>query len=95
MSAGVAPLDMATEGRGAAQLDCTHRAPLRTTEPVGVHLPVLLAAVAEDIRHLEWRAHACVQKYAGAGAAGGMGSGCGSRSKGLVVAHTVLVASFK
>ena len=26
---------------------------------------------------------------------GGMGSGCGSRSKGLVVAHTVLVASLR
>jgi hypothetical protein len=24
-----------------------------------------------------------------------MGAGCGSRSKGLVVAHTVLVATFK
>ena len=56
-------------------------------------LPVVRAAAAEDVRHLERRSHRWLQKYSGAGGWGGTGAGCGSRSKGLVVAHTVLVAA--
>jgi hypothetical protein len=37
---------MAAEGRGAAQLDRAHRAPLRTTESTGVALPVLRPAAS-------------------------------------------------
>ena len=95
VTAGVALFDMAAEGRGAAQFDRAHRTPLGTTEPVGMGLPVLRAAAAEDVRHLECRTHDCVQKYSGGLGGGCSGSGCGSRSKGLVVAHTVLVATFK
>lgn len=62
VSAGVALFDMAAEGRGAAQLDRAHRAPLRTTESTGVALPVLRPAAAEDVRHLKCRTHDRVQK---------------------------------
>ena len=55
-------------------------------------LPVVRPAAAEDVCHLERRSHRPLQKYAGGVGSGGMGAGCGSRSKGLVVAHTVLVA---
>ena len=95
VAAGVALLNMSAERGGTAQLDRAHRAPLRTTEPIGMGLPVLRAAAAEDVRHLEWCAHARIQKYSGSAGRGGMASGCGRRSKGLVVAHTVLVASFR
>src|ERR1700761_3587403 len=66
LAAGVALFDMATEGRGATQLDRAHRTPLGTTEPVGVALPMLGSAAAEGVRHFQWRAHARVQKYSGA-----------------------------
>ena len=95
VAAGVALLNMSAERGGTAQLDRAHRAPLRTTEPIGMGLPVLRAAAAKDVRHLERRAHRGLQKYSGAVGGDGMGSGCGSRSKGLVVAHTVLVAMRK
>ena len=62
VAAGVALFDMATEGRGATQLDRAHRTPLGTTEPTGVALPILGSAAAEDIRHLECRTHDRVQK---------------------------------
>jgi hypothetical protein len=66
VTAGVALFDMAAEGRGAAQLDRAHRAPLRTAESVGMVLPVLRSAAAEDVRHFQWRGHGRVQKYSGA-----------------------------
>ncbi|CAD6563447.1 hypothetical protein LMG24235_08694 [Paraburkholderia sabiae] len=92
MATGIALLDMCAERGGRTQLDGAHHTPLDTTEPVGMSVPVLRAAAAKDVRHLERRAHRCAQKYSGAGGGDGMGSGCGTRSKGLVVAHTVLVA---
>src|SRR5260370_41742394 len=95
MAAGIALLDMTAERGGAAQVDGAHRAALGTTEGVGMGLPVVRAAAAEDVRHLERRSHRRLQKYSGAGGWGGTGAGCGSRSKGLVVAHTVLVASLR
>jgi hypothetical protein len=75
VSAGIALLDMATEGRGATQLDRAHGTPLGATEPVGVALPILGSAAAEDVRHFQWRAHARVQKYSGAGGWDAMGAG--------------------
>ncbi len=95
MPEGIKLFNMSAGRDGATQLNGAHRAPLRATEAVGVGLPILRAAAAEDVRHFQWRAHARAQKYSGAADWEGMGSGCGSRSKGLVVAHTVLVASFK
>jgi hypothetical protein len=95
MAAGIALLNMSAERGGATQLDGAHRAPLGTTEGVGMGLPVPWAAAAEDVRHLERRSHRRLQKYAGGVGSGGMGAGCGSRSKGLGVAHTVLVATLR
>lgn len=95
MTTCIALLNMSAERGGATQLDGAHRAPLGTTERVGMGLPVLWAAAAEDVRHLERRSHRRLQKYAGGVGSGGMGAGCGSRSKGLGVAHTVLVATLR
>lgn len=95
MAARIALLDMSAERGRTTKLDGAHHTPLDTTEPVGMSLPVLRAAAAKDVRHLERRAHRGLQKYSGAVGGDGMGSGCGSRSKGLVVAHTVLVAMRK
>ena len=75
VAAGVALFDMASDGRGATQLDRAHRTPLGTTEPVGVALPILGSAAAEDVRHFQWRAHTRVQKYSGTGGWDGMGAG--------------------
>ena len=95
MATRIALLDMSAERGGTTQLDGAHHTPLDTTESVGMSLPVLRSAAAKDVRHLERRAHRGLQKYSGAVGGDGMGSGCGSRSKGLVVAHTVLVAMRK
>ena len=95
MAARVAPLDMPAERGGTTKLDRTHHAPLDTSEPLGMGLPILRTTAAKDVRHLERRAHRRLQKYSGAGGGDGIGAGCGSRSKGLAVAHTVLVAILK
>ena len=95
MPACIALLNMPAERGGATQLDGAHRAPLGTTESVGMGLPVVRAAAAKDVRHFGRRSHRGLQKYAGGVGSGGMGAGCGSRSKGLVVAHTVLVATLR
>jgi hypothetical protein len=95
MAARVALLDMTAERGGATQLDGAHRAPLGTTECVGMGLPILRAAAAEDVRYFERRSHRGLQKYSGAGGWEGTGAGYGSRSKGLGVAHTVLVATLR
>jgi hypothetical protein len=91
----IALLNMSAECGSTAQFDGAHRAPLGTTEGAGMDLTVLGAAPAEDVRHFERRSHREVQKYSGAAGAVGMGSGRGRRSKGLVVAHTVLVATLR
>ena len=95
MTTCIALLNMSTECGGTAQFDRAHRAPLGTTESVGMGLPVLRAAAAKDVRHFERGSHRQVQKYSGAVGADGMDSGRGRRSKGLVVAHTVLVATLR
>ncbi|BCG04333.1 hypothetical protein PPGU19_089010 (plasmid) [Paraburkholderia sp. PGU19] len=95
MAARVAPLDMPAKRGGTTKLDRTHHPPLDTSEPLGMGLPILWTTAAKDVRHLERRAHRRLQKYSGAGGGDGIGAGCGSRSKGLAVAHTVLVAILK
>ena len=62
MATRVALLDMAAECGGAAQFDRAHHAPLDATEPPGMGLPILRAAAAKDVRHLERRTHGRVQK---------------------------------
>ncbi|SAK73069.1 hypothetical protein AWB78_03058 [Caballeronia calidae] len=61
-AARIALLDVTAERGGAAQLNRAHRAPLGTTEGIGMVLPVLRAAVAEDVRHLKRRSHRRRQK---------------------------------
>jgi hypothetical protein len=53
MAAGVALLDVAAEGSGAAKLDGTHGAQLPAAERIGMLLSIGRAEAAEDIGHLE------------------------------------------
>ncbi|SAL07026.1 hypothetical protein AWB78_08377 [Caballeronia calidae] len=92
MATRIALFDMSAERGRTTQLDGAHHSSLDTTEPTGMRFPELGSTVAEDVRHLERRAHRRLQKYSDAGGGNGMGAGCGSRSKGLAVAQTVLVA---
>lgn len=95
MAASIAPLDMTAQRGGAAQFNGAHHTPLRTAKSVGMGVPILRATAAEDVRHFEHRSHRRDQKYSGGAGGDGTGAGCGSRSKGLAVAHTVLVATLK
>ena len=96
MAAGVALFDVAAEGGGAAAFDCAHGTQLPAAERVGVGLAKCSTEAAEDIRHFQWRGgHRAFQKYAGGLGGPWIGSGRGSKSNGLRVAHTVVVASFR
>jgi hypothetical protein len=59
-----------------------------------VLLTIVAAVAAEHIRHFElWAIHRpAVQKYWGTAGFGSVATGRGSRSRGLVVEHTLLVA---
>jgi len=96
VAAGVALFDVAAEGGSAALFDRAHGTQLPAAERIGMRLTKCGPEAAEDIRHFQRRGgHGCAgQKYVG-GVGGGEGSGRGSRSKGLVVAHTVVVATFR
>ena len=95
MAAGVALLDVATECGRAAALDGAHDAALAAAQALAVLLAVGGAELAEDVRHLEPDgAQRDPQKWAGGLWFGGA-STLGSRSNGLTVAHTVLVATFR
>ena len=76
--AGPAALDMAAEFGGPAELDRAHHAPLDAPEMAVMGLPIRLAVVAEDVRHLQSRRHGRT------GQPGGTTSRV-SRSSGLVV----------
>jgi hypothetical protein len=77
-------------------LDRTHHPQLPAAEAIRVLPAVDGSGLAEDVRHFEPRhGHCRTQKCAGGGGAGGAGSILGSKSKGLVVAYTVLVATFR
>jgi len=85
-----------TERGCAATLDRAHDAALPTAEGVSVLLAVGRPGLAEDVRHLEPDgAQGPPQRSAGGIGIGGGGSTLGNKSKGLVVAHTVLVATFR
>ena len=96
MAARIAPLDMATQRGGAAELNGAHDPMLQRIEHTGMILPVCCAVAVKNIRHFEPDGgHDQAQKCTG-GRGGGKGSGgCGSRSNGLTVAHTVLVETFR
>jgi hypothetical protein len=96
MAAVVALLNMAAESGGTATLDRAHDAALPTAEGLGVLLAVGRTGLAKDVRHLEpGGMHHAPQQWAG-GAGSIPGSSIrGKQSKGLVVAHTVVVATFR
>ena len=96
MAAGVALLDVTTQRCRAAALDVGHDATLPATERVSVLLTIGRADLTEDVRHLEPRgARHAPQKCEGAGTFDCAGPMLGSRSRGLVVAQMVLVATFR
>jgi len=96
MAAGITPLDVTAEGGRAAALDGAHDTALPTAERVSVLLTINGPELAKDVCHLEpGGAQGDPQKWAGGLGGGGSGSTLGSRSKGLVVAQTVLVATFR
>lgn len=96
VAAFVTLLDVTTERDGATTLDRAHDAALPTAEGISVLLAVGRAGLAEDVRHLEpGGAQRSPQRGAGGVGVGGGDSTLGNKSKGLIVAHTVVVATFK
>jgi hypothetical protein len=94
VAAMIALLDMAAEGGGPALLNCTHDAPLGGRQRRAMIVSVGFSVTAKNIRHFDFRAIHCriAQKYLGGAGFGSGATGCGSRSSGLVVEHTLLVA---
>ena len=96
VATGVTLFDMAAKCCRAATLDRAHDAALTTAERVAVFLAVGGAGPTEDVRQLEPDGtQRRPQKWAGGVRVGAGGSTLGNRSKGLVVAHTVVVATFR
>ena len=90
MAAAVALLDMAAERGGPTLRDGSHHAALRRREGGPDPGPKRVAVAAEDRRHGERRAR---HRDDSVGAGVGRGPpGCGSRSSGLAVEQTVVVA---
>ena len=96
VAASVTLLYMPAERFRAATLDRAHDAALPTAEGISVLLAIIGSDLAEDVRHFEpGGSHHPPQKWAG-GSGGCAGhSTWGSQSKGLAVAHTVRVATFR
>jgi len=95
VAAGITLLDVPAKRGGTATLDGAHDATLPTAKRRSVLLAVEGPGLAKDIRHLEpGGTHVPSQKCAGGVSIGG-GWIWGNRSKGLVVAHTVVVATFR
>jgi len=94
MAALVALLEMATENGGPADFDRRHHAALRDGHGSAMPLAIGGTVAAEHIRHFELRAihRLAAQKCWGAAGFGSAATGRGSRSRGLVVEHTLVVA---
>ena len=94
MTAGVALLGMATERRRPANLDRRHRTALCRGRRSTVPLTIGVAVAAEHIRHFGPDRPILSDRSGGRwlGPLGADGIGHGSRSNGLVVAQTLLVA---
>jgi len=96
MATSIALLDVPAEGGSPAQFDGAHCAQLPTAQRTGMDLPIGGAEAAEDIRHFErWPAQRRTQDSTSGLGGDGIGSNRGSRSKGLAVAQTVVVATFR
>jgi hypothetical protein len=94
MTALVASFEMTAENSGPTDLDGMHDAALRDAQRSAVLLTIVVAVTAEYIRHFElWAIHrSAAQKYWGTAGVGSAATGRGSRSRGLVVEHTLVVA---
>jgi hypothetical protein len=94
ITALIASLEVAAQRRGAAHLDCAHDAPLCRGHRRAMLLTISCAVAAEYIRDFQLRAihEPAAQKYWGGVGLGATGTGRGSRSSGLDVEHTLLVA---
>jgi hypothetical protein len=94
VTAAIAAFEMTTESGGATHLDGGHDASLRSRERPIVLLTIGFAVAAKDVRHFQLRA------LHGPGDQKGWGcvdftsieTGRGSKSRGLEVEHTLLVA---
>ena len=94
VAAGVTLLQVAAQSGSTAEFDGAHHAPLPARERICVLLPVRRTVAAKDIGHFEFGAlHRPALRNAEVAAGfDSVATGCGSKSKGLVVEHTLLVA---
>ena len=94
MAAAITLLDMTAENGGAADLDRRHDASLCSGQRGAMLLTIDFTVAAEDVRHFQpGTVHQPgAQTSCGAGGVGLLGPGQGSRSSGLAVEHTLLVA---
>ena len=94
MAALIALFDLSAESRRAAHLDGGHDASLRRRHRRAMLFSIGFAVAAEDVRHFQLRAiHGpAAQKYWGAAGLESTAMGRGSRSSGLEVEQTLLVA---
>src|ERR1041384_1239840 len=94
MAASIATFEVPTQRRCAAHLDGGHHAPLLSGHRRAMLIAIGLAVAAEYIRHFQpGTVHRlAAQKCCGGAGGGSTGTGRGSRSSGLEVEHTLLVA---
>jgi len=91
----IAALEMTAEDGSAAHFDGRHDAPLFAGHRGAMRVPIEFTIAAEHIRHFQCGAlHGpAPQKTCGAAGWGLTATGCGSKSRGLVAEHTLLVAT--
>ncbi|BAO92690.1 hypothetical protein BRPE67_ECDS01930 (plasmid) [Caballeronia cordobensis] len=96
MSASVTLFDVAAHRCRATLFNRSHDAPLRVADRVSMQLPISRTVTTQDVRQFQRGAHDCTQLPVGV-SVGPIGvEDCGgSRSNGLAVAQTVLVATFR
>jgi hypothetical protein len=93
VATAVALLDMAAQGRRATRLDRGHGPPLRGGEGRAVLSTVDIAVATEHVRHFGGVARHRPERQAGAATTPVASRDDGGKiSRGLAVAHTVLVA---
>lgn len=91
MAALITLIDMAAQRRGSAAFNRGHHATLGGGQAGAVTTTIIIAVAAEDIRHFQPRSGHRARLQASSGGRA-TDVGCGSRSKGLEVAQTLLVA---
>jgi len=93
----IAPFEMAAKACGPAKFDGAHNSPLCRGQGSTMLFPIGFAVTTQHISHFQLGAihEPATQKYWGAAGFGSVGTGCGSRSSGLTVEQTLLVAMRK